>query len=259
MNFRNLPKNIQDGVRELTKDEEFQYRFGHDKILDELDEMETNKNEEYTSLMLLLKNEIVIEDKIYHPLTIAIWGFLYVIDSPFINSEKEVTELDIDIFFYLLDNGVAHININDTIINAAGYSKKLNLDINNALDVILKIIKISFQPLNLFPKKNSNGKNLFDGDWVTALVTKVYNVTGYDANYIMNTLSLHACCYYFAQYARENGAEQIFRRTPEEIMKLKDKRASELVVERLIEKGVMPKEERDKWYNEIITPPKKNK
>ena len=75
----------------------------------------------------------------------------------------------------------------------------------------------------------------------------------------MNELSLTAACYYFAQYRRMNGSDKIFKRTDEEILILEDRRACEMIVDRLIEKGVFPAEEREKWFKEISTPPKSKK
>lgn len=260
MNFRNLPPNVQDGIRALTTDEEFQYRFGHDKILDEIDEMKTNMKDEYISIQLLLTNKLKIDDKFYKPLTIGIWSFLWVIDSPFVNYEKEIEENDVDVFLYLLDNGMNDADNVNIITEAMGYTpNKLKIDYTEALTLINSIIKISFKPLNLFPSTKSSGKSIFDGDWMTSLATKVYAVTGYDMDYILNTLSLHACCYYFAQYARMNGSTEIYKRTPEELLKMSDNRASELVIERLIEKNVINADEKDKYYKIITTPQKKNK
>lgn len=260
MNFRNLPKYLQDAVVKLTSDNDFQYRFGHDKILDELDELEKNKADEYLSLQILLHNKFTINGRTYSPITLAMWSFLYAIDSPIVNSDKEITSLDVDLFFYILENGVNFLNLTDLMKEAYGYVNKLNIGIEDALQDMAKIIKVTFQPLSLFPKvAGGSNKVMFDADWVTALATKVYHETGYSIDYIINTLSLHACCYYFAQYKREQGADQIYKRSPEDILRSKDRRASELIVDYLVEKGIMPKGERDKWLNEIITPPQKNK
>ena len=106
MNFRNLPKTIQEGIRELTTDEEFQNRFATDKVLDEIDAMKTNMADEYKCLQLIIGNRIKINERIFSALTPSMWSFLWVIDSPFVNYEKDVKEVDVDMFFYILENGI---------------------------------------------------------------------------------------------------------------------------------------------------------
>ncbi len=147
------------------------------------------------------------------------------------------------------------------ISEAIGFTLQvLKITYEEAMGIITSLIKISFKPLNLFPKTNSNGKCMFDADWLTALIAKVHQVTGYSPEYIMNELSMTAACYYFAQYRRMNGSDQIYKRTDEEILILEDRRACEMVIDRLIEKKVFPPEEREKWLKEIQTPPeRKNK
>lgn len=258
MNFRNVPPEIQQGIRELVTDEEFQKRFRTDQKLDEIDEMKQNLASEYKSLMLIFNNEIIIDNKSYKSLTAGIWAFLWAIDSPIINYNKEIRPLDCDIFFYILEHGVRKFNASEIVSNAINYtSNVLNLTFDEALNIILTIIKVSFRALNLFPKVKAQGRSSFDAEWLTSLVTKVHVVTGYTPEYIINDLALSTACYYFAQYIRMNGNEQIYKRTDEEILKLEDHRASELVVERLIEKGYIKEEDKNKWVEIITTPPNK--
>jgi aspartyl-tRNA synthetase len=103
MNFRNLPKHIQEGIKLLPTDDEFQHRFATDKVLDEIDAMKTNMADEYKSLQLVLGNNLKIGDRTFHPITPAMWSFLWVIDSPFVNYDKTVNDVDIDLFLYLLE------------------------------------------------------------------------------------------------------------------------------------------------------------
>lgn len=258
MNFRNLPKNIQEGIRELTTDEEFQNRFATDKVLDEIDAMKTNVADEYKCLQLVIGNKIKINEKLFSALTPSMWSFLWVIDSPFVNYEKDVKAPDIDLFFYILENGIGDGDSVRIISDSLQYTPNhLKMTYDEGLSIITSIIKISFKPLNLFPKTNaSGGRNEFDADWLTSLVAKVHQVTGYLPDYIMNEMSLTSACYYFAQYRRMNGADNIFKRTPEEILILEDRRACEMIIERLIEKKVISENEKEKWFKEITTSPK---
>lgn len=191
-----------------------------------------------------------------NPITPAIWCFLWVINSPFVNYEKEIKEVDIDLFYYILDNGIGDGDPIRLLSESLQYtSNHLQISYEEAHGILSTMIRLSFKPLNLFPKSVSSGKkSIFDADWLTALITKVHEVTGYTPDYIMNEMSLTSACYYFAQYRRMNSNDEIYKRTDEEILILEDKRASEMVVDRLIERGIFPIEEREKWLNQITTP-----
>ena len=128
----------------------------------------------------------------------------------------------------------------------------------NGLLIILELVRMAFKALNLFPTmKHNSSKNVFDPDWLTMLVAKVHSVTGVSPEYAMTQMSISSCCYYFAQFARINGDKSVYRRDDEEILIMEDRRACELIIERLVELKVIPEEERDKWFMEISTPPKK--
>lgn len=55
MYFSTLPKDIQQAIFQLTKDDVFQKRFGTDKELDELDSLKNNPAEELKALQAVLR------------------------------------------------------------------------------------------------------------------------------------------------------------------------------------------------------------
>ena len=55
MYFSALPKDIQNAIFQLTKDDVFQKRFGTDKELDELDSLKNNPSEELKALQAVLR------------------------------------------------------------------------------------------------------------------------------------------------------------------------------------------------------------
>ena len=125
-----------------------------------------------------------------------------------------------------------------------------------AADIISNSIRIAFRPLNLFPKRQcSNYKVMFDADWITSLVARVHSVTGELPTKIMTEMSLTAACYYFAQYARMQGDNTIYKRSEEEILIAQDRRAVELICQRLIELDVIKKEEYFKYFKIMTTNP----
>lgn len=158
MYFSTLPNYIQIQIAKLPKDKEFQDRFATDKQLDEIEEMKTNMADQFKCLQLVLNNKLQINGKPYNCLTPSIWSYLWVIDSPFVNYEKEVKETDIDLFFYILHNGLGNGDPVSLFLKSIQFTKKIGIDYQQALSTILSLIKISFKPLNLFPKSGQGGR-----------------------------------------------------------------------------------------------------
>lgn len=256
MYFKTLPKDIQTAIMKLTKDEEFQRRFRTDKILDDIDEMKENLDEEYQSFLALMNKKIKLKDREVFLLTPAMWTFLYICQSPFTDSSKIPSTSDVDIFMYILDNGLEEMDTVELFMKSIDYCKRSEIDLNTAVDIILLSIKIAFRPLKLFPRMGgNNSKPIYDCDWITCLISKVHAVTGYSPDYIMKELSLTSACYYFAQHRRLLGDDTIYKRTDDEILLLQDDRCCELICDRLIELNVFPAEEKAKWKKEMMTLP----
>lgn len=255
MYFSKLPENIKDAIVKLTTDDVFQERFGTDAILDEIDSMKVDKAEQFQMLLQMFGQNLIINGLPYPPMTMAVWSFLWVSESPLLKN-KMVTNMDLDIVFYLLYKGVDNFDVQSVIEKSQGFCKEiLQLQPQEAMQILAEIIDIAFKPLKLFPQCGHTGELLFDADWLSNIVTKVYKVTGYSPEFIMNKLSLTACCYYFAQYCRMKGSDNIYRRTDEEILILQMERSVDLICERLIQLEVFPPEERNKWRQVMLTPP----
>ena len=63
--------------------------------------------DELRSLQSLIGAPIVINGIQFKNLTPIMWSFLWCIESPLLNaSEKKISQIDIDVFFYVLENGV---------------------------------------------------------------------------------------------------------------------------------------------------------
>lgn len=260
MYFQNLDKHIQDAIINLTNDDIFQNRFATDPILDSIDSFKENKSDEYKGIMAVLRNTLLLEGKKINCITPAVWSFLWVIDSPFVTNDNEPTELDVDIFLYILFNGIGTGNSMEIPEKAHKYTTEyLQWSYEEAITLIKASIYYSFKPLQLFPTSNSSGKVSFDADWLTSVVARVHSVTGYTPEYILHEMSLAACCYYFAQYRRAQGDDTIYKRTDEEILIMQMERSVELICDRLIELNVIAEDDRAKYKKIMCTPPAKIK
>lgn len=261
MFFSKLPKNIQDAVHGLVTDEVFQNTFGHDSILDELDDEKNNLKQSFPEFLSTVNFKLRHNGKEYNNLTPMVWGFLWCIQSPLVrNMKKNATQADIDLFFYVLENGVDDCPLVDMAAKAINFCANHNISIDEASDVMHLLASRAFAPLKMFPAvatSETQSEPVFDSDWLTALVSKVHTVTGYTPDYIMNKLSMTACCYYYVQYARQQGVEHIEKRPPEEILKAQSERSCVLICDRLIELGVITEEQRAEVFKIMTTPPEK--
>lgn len=154
MYFKKLPDHIKEAIVKLTNDKEFQNRFATDKRLDEIDEMKENLPDEYKSILSVLECETFVEGKTVKHITPAMWALLWIAKSPFVFTEADTnfTVNDIDFFLYLLHEGIDNGNIADLFTKSIGYSSNvLNIEITEALTIVIESIKHAFRPLKLFP------------------------------------------------------------------------------------------------------------
>lgn len=261
MHFQKLPEHVKKAIEKLPKDQEFQQRFGTDSVLDELDAELFNPAESLKDLLTTLNFKYELNGRQYNNITPVVWSYLWCIESPFVKeSPKPPTQADVDLFFYVLENGVEDSNVIKNTTNAIGWCERHKLNVNEAVEIIRHLIKNAFSPLKMFPStKNVVGKQmaLFDADWITSLCARVHAVTGYAPDYVMNNMSITAACYYYIQYSRMQGVEHIERRPDEEILRLQDERACTLVIDRLIELNVVTEADRAELFKLMTATPEK--
>lgn len=259
MNFREISPELQQAVKELTGDKVFQERFGHDEVLDELDDEKFDPSKSFKELQAVYGNSLHFKGRRYKQVTLKLWSFLWSIESPLIRASKgTVNEADFDIFFYILDNGVQDEPLESIFKKSMGYVRTLGISPAEASSIYSTLTATAFSALNMFPENRANvtvGKTeaVFDADWITGIASKVAQASGIDVMRVIDKLSMCACCFYYAQWARQNGAKYIERRPSEEILKLQDARGCELIADRLIELGKLSAEEREEFIKKIIT------
>lgn len=253
MNFTKVPKQIQKEIEKLVVDEQFQRRFAEDKVLDQLDELKYDPFLQYNQLQAIIHNNFKMYGNGFKPITLALWCFLYTIKSPIIFNKNIISDIDIDVFFYLLQTKDFRSSMQTILKNSTNYCKSvLQLTNQQIVQVFQKMLKFSFRVLNMFPSYNIEGyKPVFNVDWLTSIATKVCQVSNYNIQQVYNQISICEAYYLFAQYCREKGSEAIYLRTEEEIMQEQDLRSTELVVERLIELKVIEQKDKQFYINMI--------
>lgn len=261
MNLLNLPRNIVNQIGLLTKDQQFQQRFSKDKVLDELDEQKHNQQIQFLQLQLLLHKKIRLYGIDFNPITVALFSYLYSIRSPIVVKDADITVIDLNIFFYLLQTKDYNTDIGSVLQKSMNYCERvLKLNIEQATIAFNKMYKVQFRVLSMFPNHSrGDAESLFNLDWALSLVSKVKPLVSYSTEQLYSDVSIMQIYYYFADYCRSNGSEAIFIRTEEQILAEEDERVCQLVLERLVEKNVIKKEQVDKYLKLMITKVQENK
>lgn len=261
MHFQKLSKHIQDAIALFPKDKVFQERYGHDPELDALDEELFKPAVALRDILATFNFKYAIKGRKFNNITPMVWCYLWCIESPFVKDvQKKATSADLDLFFYVLENGVEDIGVIDTATKSFGWCEKNGLKAEDGIEAVNTLITAAFAPLKMFPHtKEVMGKQIcfFDADWITSLCSKVHTVTGYTPDYIMKKMSLTAACYYYIQYSRMQGVQNIERIPDEEVMKQQADRTCTMIIDRLIELNVVTEADRDELFKTMTTPPDK--
>lgn len=254
MNLNNLPKEIASQIAKLTEDQQFQKRFSQDEVLDKLDEQKHNQEVQFYQLQLLLNRNMKLYNIKFNPITIALFCYLYTIRSSIIVKDKDLTIIDLDIFFYLLQTKDFNPDVKSVYLNSLNYSSRvLHLTPEDAVEVFNKLFKTQFRVLSLFPKfSNGDVQSIFNLDWALNLVSRVKPLVSYSTQQLYNDVPITQVYYYFADYCRSNGSEAIFIRTEQQILEEENERICQLVLERLVEKGIIKKEQVDKYLKLMV-------
>lgn len=247
MNFRQLPIEIQHKIAELPADEEFDKKFSNDQVMIQLEQLKYDPVIEYNQVQLAFHNKLRIYNQELEPITLGLWSFLYTIKSPVVFNDQQLTSIDVDLFFYLLQTKDFSSPVEELFNKSLNYcEEQLNFTQEQAVQIIQKLVRVSFRVLNMFPRLKLQQKPVFNLDWLTSIVTKVRQVSSYSTQEIYKEVPVCEAYYLFAQFCRQKGSETIYLRTEEDIMIEQDLRASQIIVQYLIEKGFI--EETNKTY-----------
>lgn len=259
MHFRELPPELQQAVKNLTRDKIFQDRFGHDEILNELDGEKFDPALCYIELCCMIGVPQIINNKKFKAVSLLQYCYLWCLENPLVKKmQREAEEIDLDVFFYTLNNDVNEDALS-LATKAIGETKRLELSIDEAKNIANYLINLGFYPLKMFPQTATveGSKDVaFDVDWITSIIAKVHEVTGYSPETIMK-MPLNTACFYYIQWARLQGCKDISKRTNEEILQAQSERTDMLIAERFIELGIIKEEDKQDFLNKIKTPPKK--
>ena len=197
----------------MANDDDFQKILAEDKILNELEAEKNNATDEYFQLMMVLSKIFKIGGISVSCITPAIWAYLFSIGNGYTIAEKPITDMDTDIFIYILSKGLTSINQN-IVENAAGFCKSNNLDYFQTQADLKTLIYLSFRPLEMLkmlPSIKGDGVR-FNADWLTKITSVVCPMTNKTSDEVIFNMSLTEVFYYFVQMARKTDTNNLIKR-----------------------------------------------
>ena len=141
MRFSEVPIELQVHIEELVRDKQFQQRFATDDVLNQLDQLKFDPFVQYNQVQLALHNKLKFYDVQFQPMTIGLWAYLYTIKSPLVVKQKKVTNIDADLFFYLLQTKDFGNPLQILLMKSLNYSSevlKLKVLVKTSTDLALK-------------------------------------------------------------------------------------------------------------------------
>lgn len=192
-------------------DDKFKEIMQNDEVLNELEEEKNNPQREYFELCCVLFKRFKIAGLTCIPITPAMWCLLYCLGNKIIVGGK-VEKEDIDVFIYLMHNGLDAVDEN-LFNNAELFCDKHEIDYQYALLEICDMIKLTFRPMEMFPLPSIKDEDVrFNVDWLTKVVSMACRVCNKTSDEVMMNMSLCECLYYVVQYCRVNDKDNTIRR-----------------------------------------------
>lgn len=191
--------------------------------------------------------------------------FLYAIENPLVKTscKREITLIDLIIFLYVTQSpDFQQSELRTLTAKSGAWYNSAGMDYDEAVTAVDKILSLAFQPMDFFPPSTSEqlvGKKetAFDSDWCAAMISAVHQMTGLLPEQILK-MPVATCGWYFLQFAKQQGTKNLERKSNAEIIYEMDIRCNEMIVQRLIEKGIIKEEERD-YYLECLKSPSKRR
>lgn len=198
-------------IMQCMLDDEFQQILQKDEVLNELEAQKNNKVDQYFELSCILFKRFKIAGITCIPITPIIWCFLYCIKNKIVCG-GEVNKDDVDQFMYLLHNGIEVLD-EDFLKKAHGFCVENDIDYTYALNEIIDMIKLTFRPLEMFPRPSIKDQDVrFNVDWLTKIVGMACKVCNKTSDEVMMNMSLCEALYYVVQYSREGDVDNNIKR-----------------------------------------------
>lgn len=219
----------------LANDPGFSEYISADPELDALDAEKFNPALELRMIAELSGCMYKIGTAVFPPVYPLLLSYLWVLDNPFITHSREKTELDADIFLFLLHSRDFSGSPKDLILTASGFCKDNQIPFETAKKEIFELLAVAHNPLSFHPKTSSSDTPaVYDADWLTNKLSAAALKANCSAENLLYK-PLSAVLWWYTQARRDNekNPNAIRRRTPEEIATAEMERIYDLALEYL--------------------------
>ena len=205
----------------LANSAEFQKILAEDIVLKELAGTEYSKTNELQSFFELAGSSLQIGPLKIRPLTAGLWSFLWYLDNNYTSDVKQITEVDTDIFLYLLCQDrldFSTTELKDLLYRSLKWCQKFHIDYSEAAAFLLQLVNRSFSPLSLLPEQNfKKDAPEWDCLWLTQYGCTVSGESGQSIEYCMFEMPLQLGFYCMINAFRKNDIKGlIHKRTAKE-------------------------------------------
>ena len=200
----------------LANSAEFQRILAEDVFLQELTKTESSKADELQNLAALTNAPSKIGPLKIQPLTAGLWSFLWCLDNKYTSDMKQVTEIDTDLFLYLLCQKHIEFNkscVKDLLCRSFGWGKKFGITHSEAAAFLMQLINRSFFPLSLLPESSSaQDAPEWDCFWLTQYGCLAAQESGQSIEYCMFKMPLQLGFYCMINAFRKNDIKGLIRK-----------------------------------------------
>lgn len=213
----------------VMQDDAFQEILKNDKVLNDLESEKNDKKLQYYQIMAVISKKFIICGIETVVITPIMWSFLYTIDNKLVKDPENATVQDIDVFMYILANGIQVIS-DDLFEHSKDFCKNNKIHYIQAKGQILQAIHLAFRPLEMFPHTETNKADVrFNLDWLTRIVSLCCKMTNKSSDQVMFNMSLTEVLSYVIQACRQGDiSDSIRRRNTDQVTQLMYKRTFEL-------------------------------
>ena len=228
--------------------------FSKDQELDELERATIDVEDEFLSLQLMATGKNTLAGYDVDGLTPLSICILWLMNDKLLDDVENATEEDVDLFLYLLNAKELTFDIKEIKKQSENFMVKNGISIEDAMEVVIKTLKLAFLPLKLIRNKEKtiiSEKPVFDTVWLANVVAIVAKATNLPPEKIMR-MPLNFCSHFMVEYARMNAINAtIGRLAKEEALKKIDIRNCELVIDYLASKNFIKEDEKEKYFKII--------
>lgn len=231
----------QAQLMSLTRDDEFQEWVKTDPVLVRLFSTPPESvDDRFTRLGLALGGGVDLGGILIDPPTVGTMLILGTIESPFVDSGKDMRLLDVDVAVWVLSQGRDALDdcarVADLEMLAAGVCDGIDLDRESARVTICELLAESFAAMEMIPSNNMmpDLKCHFDLAWATRTASRAAQMSGRTADYCTWRMSLTLANYYgLAWHVQQGGRIDRSRNDGEKVMA----RLREMMQEQISKKG----------------------